>query len=41
MLVAAIRNAGPMDIFVYNAGLLVFGDPLTVDANAFDRMIDV
>lgn len=40
-LLAAIRNAGPIDIFVYNAGLLVFGDPLTLDPDEIDRMIDV
>lgn len=40
-LIAAVRDAGPIDIFVYNAGLLVFGDPLTLDADAVDRMIDV
>ena len=26
-LIAAIRDAGPIDIFVYIAGVLVFGDP--------------
>jgi cyclic-di-GMP-binding biofilm dispersal mediator protein len=40
-LIAAVRDAGPVDIFVYNAGLLVFGDPLTLDADEVDRMIDV
>jgi cyclic-di-GMP-binding biofilm dispersal mediator protein len=40
-LIAAVRDTGPIDIFVYNAGLLVFGDPLTLDADAVDRMIDV
>ncbi len=40
-LVAAVRDAGPLDIFVYNAGLLVAGDPLTLDPDAIDRMIDV
>lgn len=40
-LIAAIRDAGPIDIFVYNAGLLVFGDPLALDADDVDRMIDV
>jgi cyclic-di-GMP-binding biofilm dispersal mediator protein len=41
VLIAAIRDAGPIDIFVYNAGLLVFGDPLTLAADDVDRMIDV
>lgn len=40
-LIATVREAGPIDIFVYNAGLLVVGDPLTVDADAVDRLIDV
>ncbi|MCS0504715.1 SDR family oxidoreductase [Ancylobacter mangrovi] len=40
-LIAAIRDAGPIDIFVYNAGLLVFGNPLTLDADDVERMIDV
>jgi len=40
-LVAAIREAGPIDVFVYNAGLLVVGDPLAIDAGAVDRLIDV
>ncbi|MCO6405449.1 SDR family oxidoreductase [Aurantimonas endophytica] len=41
VLIASIRDAGPIDIFVYNAGLLVFGDPLTLVADDVDRMIDV
>lgn len=40
-LIAAIRDAGPIDIFVYNAGLLVFGDPLTLVAAEVERMIEV
>ena len=40
-LIAAVRDAGSIDVFVYNAGLLVFGDPLTLDADEVDRMIDV
>jgi len=38
-LIVAVRDAGPIDIFVYNAGLLVFGDRLTLDADEVDRMI--
>jgi cyclic-di-GMP-binding biofilm dispersal mediator protein len=38
---AAIRDAGPIDIFVYNAGLLVVGDPLTLAADDVERMIEV
>lgn len=40
-LTAAIREAGPIDVLVYNAGLLVSGDPLTIDPDAVDRLIDV
>ncbi|MGH6909291.1 MAG: SDR family oxidoreductase [Phenylobacterium sp.] len=40
-LVATIRDAAPIDILVYNAGLLVSGDPLTIDPDAVDRLIDV
>lgn len=40
-LIAAVRDAGAIDVFVYNAGLLAFGDPLTLDADEIDRMIDV
>ena len=40
-VVATIRGAGPLDILVYNAGVLVSGDPLTIDPDAVDRLIDV
>jgi cyclic-di-GMP-binding biofilm dispersal mediator protein len=40
-LTATIRDAGQIDIFVYNAGLLVFGDPLTLAAGEVERMINV
>ncbi|MFC0387551.1 SDR family oxidoreductase [Muricoccus vinaceus] len=40
-LISAIRDAGPIDVCVYNAGLLVFGDPLTLAADDVDQMIDV
>ncbi len=40
-LTAVVRDAGPLDILVYNAGLLVSGDPLTIDADSVDRLIDV
>jgi cyclic-di-GMP-binding biofilm dispersal mediator protein len=40
-VMAAIRAAGPLDIFVFNAGVLVSGDPLTIDPDAVDRLIDV
>lgn len=40
-LMRTVRDAGPADILVFNAGLLVAGDPLELDADAVDRMIDV
>jgi cyclic-di-GMP-binding biofilm dispersal mediator protein len=38
---ATVRDGGPADIFVYNAGVAVAGDPLTLDPDAVDRMIDI
>lgn len=40
-LVALVAGCVPLDILVFNAGLAVHGDPLTLDPNAVDRMIDV
>lgn len=40
-LTGAIRDAGPIDVLVYNAGLLVSGDPLEISAAQVDLMIDV
>ena len=40
-LTAAIIAEGPIDILLVNAGALVLGDPLALDAEAVDRMIDV
>src|SRR5262245_54337939 len=40
-LVRAVADRGPLDVIVINAGALVMGDPLTLDADAIDRMIDV
>ncbi|MDK1387813.1 SDR family oxidoreductase [Sinorhizobium sp. 8-89] len=36
-----VRDQGALDVLVVNAGSLVLGDPLEVDADAVDRMIDV
>ena len=41
LLLASVREAGALDVFVYNAGLLGGGDPLTLDPDAVDRLIDV
>lgn len=40
-VIDVVKAQGPIDILVVNAGLLVMGDPLTLDADAVDRMIDV
>lgn len=40
-LIAAVAAAGPLDIMVINAGVLVHGDPLTLDPDAVDRLIDI
>ena len=40
-LTETVRNAGPLDIIVINAGLLIIGDPLKLDPDAVDKMIDV
>jgi cyclic-di-GMP-binding biofilm dispersal mediator protein len=39
--VASIREAGPLDILVYNAGVLLSGDPMTLDPDAVDRLVDI
>ena len=38
---AVIGEGGQLDILVINAGLFVGGDPLTLHAEAIDRLIDV
>jgi cyclic-di-GMP-binding biofilm dispersal mediator protein len=40
-LTAAVSGRGALDIIIVNAGMLVMGDPLTLDADAIDRMIDI
>jgi len=40
-LIATVAGRGPLDVIVINAGTLVMGDPLTLDADAIDHMIDV
>ncbi|WP_380874246.1 oxidoreductase [Sphingomonas sp. DBB INV C78] len=40
-LIATVAGRGALDVLVVNAGALVLGDPLTLDADAIDRMIDV
>jgi cyclic-di-GMP-binding biofilm dispersal mediator protein len=40
-LIAAVAGAGALDIMVINAGVAKMGDPLTLDADVMDRLIDV
>ena len=40
-MVSVVRNAGPIDIFVFNAGICIAGDPLTLNPDDVDRMIDI
>lgn len=40
-VVATVAGRGALDVLVINAGTLVLGDPLNVDPDAVDRMIDV
>lgn len=40
-LIATVAGRGALDVLVVNAGTLVLGDPLTLDPDAVDRMIDV
>ncbi|BAI75958.1 NAD(P)-binding glucose/ribitol dehydrogenase (plasmid) [Azospirillum sp. B510] len=40
-LIATVADRGALDVLVVNAGTLVLGDPLTLDPDAVDRMIDV
>jgi cyclic-di-GMP-binding biofilm dispersal mediator protein len=40
-LIGVIRAQGKLDVLVVNAGALVLGNPLDLDADAVDRMIDL
>lgn len=40
-VLATVRDAGPLDILVFNAGVLVSGDPLTLDPDDVDGLVDV
>ncbi|OAZ72003.1 Cyclic-di-GMP-binding biofilm dispersal mediator protein [Acetobacter pasteurianus] len=40
-MLSVIQNAGSIDIFVFNAGICVAGDPLTLNPDDVDRMIDI
>jgi cyclic-di-GMP-binding biofilm dispersal mediator protein len=40
-VIGAVANRGALDVIVIVSGALVLGDPLTLDADAVDRMIDI
>ncbi|MBX9729653.1 MAG: SDR family oxidoreductase [Sphingopyxis sp.] len=40
-VVATVRDAGPLDILIVNAGVAMMGDPLTLDPDAVDRLFDI
>jgi len=40
-LIATVAARGALDVIVINAGTAMLGDPLTLDPDAIDRMIDV
>lgn len=40
-LIATVASRGALDAIIINAGTAVLGDPLTIDADIIDRMIDV
>jgi cyclic-di-GMP-binding biofilm dispersal mediator protein len=40
-LIAVVEAAGALDIMVINAGVGIMGDPLTMDPDAVDRLIDI
>jgi cyclic-di-GMP-binding biofilm dispersal mediator protein len=40
-VIEIVRSRGKLDVLVVNAGALVMGDALELDADAVDRMIDI
>ncbi|HKV00177.1 MAG TPA: SDR family oxidoreductase [Vineibacter sp.] len=40
-LIKTVAGRGALDVIVINAGTAMLGDPLTLDPDAIDRMIDV
>ena len=40
-LIATMRAVGPLDVFVYNAGVSVRSDILSINPDVVDRMINV
>jgi len=40
-VIARVRESGPLDVLVVNAGVGVFGDPLDQDPDAIDRLFQI
>ncbi len=40
-VIGAVADAGALDVLVINAGVAMMGDPLTMDADQVDRLIDI
>lgn len=40
-LISTVAGRGSLDVIVINAGTLAIGDPLTIEPDAIDRMIDI
>lgn len=40
-VIARVRDSGPLDVLVVNAGIAIFGDALAQDADAVDRLFQV
>lgn len=40
-VIARVRDSGPLDVLVVNAGIAIFGDALEQDADAIDRLFQI
>jgi cyclic-di-GMP-binding biofilm dispersal mediator protein len=40
-VIAQVRNSGPLDVLVVNAGIALFGDALELDPDAVDRLFKI
>ncbi|MDQ1081620.1 SDR family oxidoreductase [Pseudoroseomonas cervicalis] len=40
-VIARVRDSGPLDVLVVNAGVAIFGDPLEQDPDEVDRLVRI
>jgi cyclic-di-GMP-binding biofilm dispersal mediator protein len=40
-VIARVRDSGPLDVLVVNAGVGAFGDPLEQNPDAVDRLVRI